>query len=92
MEGKSQTAEGLVEVVEMKQPLGFAQSEDAGKKKVTRRERFFWGELEQVVPWARLGAAGCAALSTGPTWTAARWAWSACCASIFLPAVVCPGR
>src|SRR4029077_625431 len=33
----------------------FAQSEYAGKKKVTRRERFL-GEMERVVPWARLCA------------------------------------
>ncbi len=39
----------------MKQQLSFAQSEYAGKKKVTRRERFL-GEMEQVVPWARLCA------------------------------------
>ena len=37
----------------MKQPMSFAQSEYAGKKKVTRRERFL-GEMERVVPWARL--------------------------------------
>ena len=35
--------------------MSFAQSEYAGKKKVTRRERFL-GEMEQVVPWARLCA------------------------------------
>jgi IS5 family transposase len=39
----------------MKQQISFAQSEYAGKKKVTRRERFL-GEMEQVVPWARLCA------------------------------------
>jgi len=39
----------------MKQQLSFAQSEYAGKKKVTRRERFL-GEMERVVPWARLCA------------------------------------
>ena len=39
----------------MKQPLSFAQSEDAGKKQVTRRERFL-GEMEKVVPRARLCA------------------------------------
>ncbi len=33
--------------------MSFAQSEYAGKKKVTRRERFL-GEMEKVVPWARL--------------------------------------
>lgn len=39
----------------MKQQLSFAQCEYAGKKKVTRRERFL-GEMEQLVPWARLVA------------------------------------
>jgi transposase, IS5 family len=39
----------------MKQQMSFAQSEYAGKKKVTRRERFL-GEMEWVVPWARLCA------------------------------------
>src|SRR5450432_2946889 len=39
----------------MKQPLSFAQSEYAGKKKTTRREAFL-GEMEKVVPWARLVA------------------------------------
>lgn len=39
----------------MKQQMSFAQSEYAGKKKVTRRERFL-GEMELVVPWARLCA------------------------------------
>lgn len=37
----------------MKSQLSFAQSEYAGKKKQTRRERFL-GEMEGVVPWARL--------------------------------------
>ena len=37
----------------MKQPMSFAQSEYAGKKKVTRRERFLV-EMERVVPRARL--------------------------------------
>ena len=36
----------------MKQQMSFAQNEYAGKKKVTRRERFL-GEMERVVPWAR---------------------------------------
>jgi len=40
---------------EMNQQLSFAQSEYAGKKKVTRRERFL-GEMERVVPGARLCA------------------------------------
>src|SRR5580692_2919517 len=31
----------------------FSQAEYAGKKKQTRRDRFL-GEMEQVVPWARL--------------------------------------
>ena len=35
--------------------MSFAQAEYAGKKKTTRRERFL-GEMEQVVPWARLVA------------------------------------
>lgn len=39
----------------MKQQLSFAQSEYAGKKKVTRRERFL-AEMEPLVPWARLVA------------------------------------
>jgi transposase, IS5 family len=39
----------------MKQQMSFAQSEYAGKKKVTRRARFL-GEMERVVPWARLCA------------------------------------
>jgi IS5 family transposase len=37
----------------MNQQMSFAQAEYAGKKKTTRRERFL-GEMEQVVPWARL--------------------------------------
>ncbi len=35
--------------------MSFAQAEYADKKKVTRRERFL-GEMNQVVPWARLVA------------------------------------
>jgi IS5 family transposase len=35
--------------------MSFAQSEYAGKKKVTRREKFL-GEMEQIVPWPRLVA------------------------------------
>ena len=46
---------GFVKVAAMKQQMSFAQSEYAGKKKVTRRERFL-GEMERVVPWARLCA------------------------------------
>ena len=37
----------------MENQLGFAQSEYAGKKKTTRRERFLGG-MERVVPWGRL--------------------------------------
>ena len=37
----------------MEQQMSFAQAEYAGKKKVTRRERFL-GEMERLVPWARL--------------------------------------
>ena len=39
----------------MKQQMSFAQNEYAGKKKVTRRGKFL-GEMERVVPWARLCA------------------------------------
>ena len=39
----------------MEQQLSFAQSEYAGKKKVTRRDKFL-GEMEKVVPWERLVA------------------------------------
>lgn len=39
----------------MNRQMSFAQSEYAGKKKVTRREKFL-GEMERVVPWARLVA------------------------------------
>jgi IS5 family transposase len=39
----------------MENQMSFAQSEYAGKKKVTRREKFL-GEMEIVVPWARLVA------------------------------------
>lgn len=37
----------------MEQQMSFAQAEYAGKKKVTRRERFL-SEMERWVPWARL--------------------------------------
>jgi transposase, IS5 family len=37
----------------MEQQLSFAQDEYARKKKVTRRDKFL-GEMEMVVPWARL--------------------------------------
>ena len=39
----------------MENQRSFAQAEYAGKKKRTRRERFL-GEMEQLVPWARLVA------------------------------------
>src|SRR5580698_8191197 len=39
----------------MERQMSFSQSEYARKKKVTRRERFL-GEMEQIVPWARLSA------------------------------------
>jgi transposase, IS5 family len=44
---------GFGKLADMKQQRSFAQSEYAGKKKVTRRERFL-EEMERVVPWARL--------------------------------------
>jgi IS5 family transposase len=37
----------------MEHQISFAHCEYAGKKKTTRRERFL-GEMQQVVPWARL--------------------------------------
>jgi IS5 family transposase len=39
----------------MERQVSFAGTEYAGKKKTTRREKFL-GEMEQVVPWARLCA------------------------------------
>src|ERR1700744_1405604 len=39
----------------MERQMSFSQSEYARKKKVTRREKFL-GEMEQIVPWARLVA------------------------------------
>ena len=39
----------------MEKQLSFAHAEYAGKKKVTRRERFL-AEMERTVPWARLVA------------------------------------
>ena len=39
----------------MEKQMSFAQAEYAGKKKMTRREKFL-KEMEQVVPWARLVA------------------------------------
>ena len=39
----------------MENQTSFAQAEYAGKKKQTRRERFL-GEMEGLVPWARLVA------------------------------------
>ena len=43
----------LVRSSRMEQQMSFAQSEYAGKKKVTRRERFL-AEMEELVPWLRL--------------------------------------
>ncbi len=37
----------------MKRQVGFAEAEIAGKKRVTRRQRFL-PEMEKVVPWQRL--------------------------------------
>ena len=37
----------------MQRQGSFSQAEYAGKKRRTRRDRF-WGEMEEVVPWARL--------------------------------------
>ncbi|EJO55266.1 transporter PF05598 domain protein [Burkholderia multivorans CF2] len=37
----------------MKRQIGFAEAEIAGKKRVTRRQRFL-EEMEKVVPWQRL--------------------------------------
>lgn len=37
----------------MKWQIGFAKAESAGKKRVTRRQRFLV-EMEKVVPWSRL--------------------------------------
>ena len=37
----------------MKRQIGFAEAEIAGKKRVTRRQRFL-AEMEKVVPWQRL--------------------------------------
>jgi IS5 family transposase len=37
----------------MEKQMSFAQAEYAGKKKTTRREKFL-GDMEKVVPWARL--------------------------------------
>jgi transposase, IS5 family len=39
----------------MNRQMSFAQSEYAGKKKITRREKFL-AEMERVVPWPRLVA------------------------------------
>ena len=39
----------------MEKQMSFAQAEYAGKKKMTKREKFLL-EMEQVVPWARLVA------------------------------------
>jgi IS5 family transposase len=45
----------LADSAGMEKQLSFAQAEHAGKKKVTRRERFL-AEMERVVPWTRLVA------------------------------------
>ena len=45
----------LVGMSRMEQQMSFAQSEYAGKKKVTRRERFL-AEMEELVPWVRVVA------------------------------------
>ncbi|CAE6875543.1 hypothetical protein R69746_08752 [Paraburkholderia aspalathi] len=37
----------------MKRQIGFAETEIAGKKRVTRRQRFL-AEMEKIVPWERL--------------------------------------
>ncbi|ADG20745.1 IS5 family transposase [Paraburkholderia atlantica] len=37
----------------MKRQIGFAEAEIAGKKRVTRRQRFL-AEMEKIVPWQRL--------------------------------------
>lgn len=37
----------------MKRQIGFAEAESAGKKRVTKRQRFL-AEMEKVVPWPRL--------------------------------------
>jgi len=37
----------------MKRQMGFAEAESAGKKRVTKRQRFL-AEMEKVVPWRRL--------------------------------------
>ncbi|OCS51646.1 hypothetical protein BEK68_24170 [Ralstonia pickettii] len=40
----------------MKRQISFAEAESAGKKRVTKRQRFL-AEMETVVPWPRLLAA-----------------------------------
>ena len=37
----------------MKRQMSFAEAESAGKKRVTRRQRFL-DEMEKLVPWPRL--------------------------------------
>ncbi len=37
----------------MKRQMSFAEAESAGKKRVTRRQRFL-NEMEKLVPWSRL--------------------------------------
>src|SRR5258708_13187104 len=52
--GKDETKDGAgTSGRGMNQQTSFAQSEDARKKKTTRREKFL-SQMEQVVPWARL--------------------------------------
>jgi IS5 family transposase len=37
----------------MEKQMSFAQAEFAGKKRITRREKFL-GDMEKVMPWGRL--------------------------------------
>ncbi len=37
----------------MKRQMSFAEAESAGKKRVTRRQRFL-DEMDKLVPWSRL--------------------------------------
>lgn len=50
----------------MKRQIGFAEAENLGKKRVTRRQRFL-AEMEQVVPWQRLLSA------IGPYYLIGEW-------------------
>ena len=47
------TRQGLLKLPRMIHQTSFAQAEFAGKKKITRREKFL-ARMEAVVPWARL--------------------------------------